>query len=598
MTALQPPPVTQAPTRRQKSQRTVGRQLRPLLLLFLLTGLLLGALGSRLAYLQLVEGDRNRELADTNRIRLLPKLPVRGLILDRKGRILVDSRLSHSLFVWPLAQNSDRYPYTVRKLAEILDVPAAELRAKIAEADPNSPTLIRVARNLTPDQLTAIEEYSSDLVGIEIDAEPLRSYPHGTLAAHVLGYTGEITGEELEEMRDDGYRLGDVIGRMGVERGLESHLRGEWGGQQVEVDGSGRIVRILGEKPARAGADVQLTLDLDVQRAAEAALGDRRGAIVALDPNTGGILAMVSRPTFDPNIFSTRITEETWRKLQAKGNPFVNRAVRGFPPGSTFKVATAIAGMETGKYPPGTILNTYGVINLGGMMMPAWNGAGFGPLGYEGALQWSSNTFFGQVGVGVGGEALIDWSRRLGFGSPTGVELSEEAGGLIADDAWKRERFDGWGWATGDTANMSIGQGFTLATPLQVAVMFAVPANGGDLVMAHFLLDDRPPEAWRTSLDLAPETVATVHRGLRQVVAAGTGKALNVPSLPPAAGKSGTAEAPPGENHAWFGGYAPADDPEIVVVAFAEHSGGGGGSVAAPMVRQVLEGYFGTAPAE
>ncbi|ERN42197.1 penicillin-binding protein 2 [Rubidibacter lacunae KORDI 51-2] len=599
MTALQQPsPVKPANTRRKQkqSQRTVGRQLRPVLLLFAVTGLLLGGLGSRLAYLQLAKGDRNRQLAENNRIRILPKLPVRGLLLDRKGRIIADSRLSHSLFIWPLAQTSERWPETVQLLAEILEIPTEEIQTKVEQAEPNSPTLVRIARNLTPAQITAIEEYSIDLDGVEIDAEPIRSYPHGTLAAHVVGYTGEITSEELDALRERGYRLGDVIGRMGVERGFESQLRGEWGGQQVEVDGSGRIVRILGEKQARAGLNISLTLDLDVQRAAEAALDDRRGAIVAIDPHSGGILAMVSHPTFDPNIFSTRITHETWEALQSQGNPFINRAVRGYPPGSTFKVVTAIAGMESGKYPPGTILNTYGVINLGGMLMPAWNGAGFGPLGYEGALQWSSNTFFGQVAVGVGGVTLIDWSRRLGFGVSTGVELAEESSGLIADDEWKRERFNDWGWTIGDTANMSIGQGFTLTTPLQVAVLFAIPANGGYLVRAHFLKDERPADAWRKSLDLNSANVATVQRGLRQVVTAGTGQALAVPHLPPTAGKSGTAEAPPGETHAWFGAYAPYDKPEIVVVAFAEHSGGGGGSVAAPMVREVLETYFDVKP--
>jgi penicillin-binding protein 2 len=302
---------------------------------------------------------------------------------------------------------------------------------------------------------------------------------------------------------------------------------------------------------------------------------------------------MVSYPRYDPNVFSGQITAETWRQLQGKGNPFVNRAMRGFPPASTFKVVTATAGMESGKYPPNTVLGTFAYLNVGGTLFGEWNRAGFGPMGYVRAMAWSSNTFHGQIGRGVGGPTLIKYARLYGFGEKTGIELSkEETPGLIADDAWKRQMYD-WEWTDGDTVNMSIGQGFTQATPLQLAVMFAVPANGGYKVTPHLLKDSGGDvDKWRTDLHFKPTTVKTLRAGLREVVSSGTGRALNVPHLPPAAGKSGTAEAPPGKSHAWFGAFAPFDKPEIVVVAFAEHSGGGGGSVAAPMVRQVMEAYF------
>lgn len=576
---------------RQRKSRTVGRQFRPAVLLLVITALLLGGMGSRLGYLQLVQGERNRQLAENNRIRLLPKPPVRGNILDRNGKILADSRLSYSVFIWPLAKAEPNWDDTVKRLAEILELSAAAINRRVEQVPENSPSLVRIARGLTPEQVTAIEEYSYELTGVELDIEPVRDYPNGEVAAHILGYTGEITAEELAQDETGDYRLGDTIGRMGAEAAFEKQLRGEWGGQQVEVNGAGRILRILGEKTAKSGENVTLTLDLDLQKTAEAALGDRIGAIVALDPNTGGVLAMASRPTFNPNIFSSRITPETWQKLQAKDNPFVNRALRGFPPASTFKIVTATAGMESGKYPPNTVLNTYAYLNVAGVRFGEWNRAGFGPMGYVQALAWSSNTFFGQIGRGVGGEVLIDWARRYGFGTETTLELPAETSGLIADAAWKQERFD-WGWSAGDTVNMSIGQGFTLATPLQVAVMFAVPANGGYRVNPHLLKTEGNNEQWRVSMNLKSSTVNTLRQGLRAVVAGGTGTAVRVPSLPPAAGKSGTAEAPPGKAHAWFGAYAPYDNPEIVVVAFAEHSGGGGGSVAAPMVRQVLETYF------
>ncbi len=571
--------------------RTVGRQYQPVFMMLLISLFLFGGIGYRLAYLQLVEGESYRERAENNRIRIIPKQPVRGNMFDRKGRILATTRLSHSLYLWPRAQKQANWSETLSRLSQLLNIPQEEIQQRVEQAGYHSSTLIRIARSLTPAQITAIEEYISELKDVEIDVETVRHYPHGDLAAHILGYTGELNPQELKKRKSEGYRMGDIVGKMGAEASFEQQLRGEWGGLMLEVDGAGRAMKLLGQKKAKAGRDVALTLDLEVQKAAEAALNNRKGAIVALDPNNGAVLAMVSYPTFDPNVFSSRITPEIWKKLQGKGNPFVNRAMRGFPPASTFKIVTQTAGMESGKYPPNTVLGTYAAINVGGTLFREWNGAGFGSMGYVRALAWSSNTFHGQIGRGVGGPTLIEWARRYGLGQKTGIDLGEESPGLIADDAWKQERFN-WGWTDGDTVNMSIGQGFTLATPLQMAVVFAVPANGGYKVKPHLLKDDGEAKQERESLNLKPGTVSKLRQGLRAVVASGTGRALSVSELPPAGGKSGTAEAPPGEDHAWFGAFAPFDKPEIVVVAFAEHSGGGGGSVAAPMVRQVMEAYF------
>ena len=586
-----------SPVGRQITPRTVGRNYQSLFVMLIVSIFLVGAMGSRLAYLQLVQGERNRQLAENNRIRLVPKQPVRGNIFDRKGKVLASSRLSHAVFLWPIAIKEAEWPKTRQLLSKLLDLPQDEIQKRVQKAGSNSLSLIRIERGISPAQITALAEYSSQLKGVEVDIEAVRDYPNGDLAAHILGYTGEMNDEELEKRKAEGYRLGDIVGQMGIEESYEQLLRGEWGGQQVEVDGAGQVLRILGEKDAKSGKDVQTTLDLTVQKAAEAALGNRKGAIVALDPNTGAVLAMVSRPTFDPNIFSTRVTADTWKQLQAKGTPFVNRALRGFPPASTFKVVTQTAGMESGKYSPDTVLQTFAALNVGGTSFGEWNHAGFGAIGYVRAMAMSSNTFHGQIGRGVGGPTLIKWSRNYGFGQKTGIELEDEATGLVADDAWKRKQFD-WEWTVGDTVNMSIGQGFTQATPLQVAVMFAAPANGGYRVKPHFFKNDEQAKNSRVSLNLKPTTLQTLRKGLRSVVAEGTGAALRVPHLPPTAGKSGTAEAPPGQAHAWFGGFAPFDKPEIVVVAFAEHSGGGGGKVAAPMVREVLEAYFNKKPPE
>ncbi|MBE9177856.1 penicillin-binding protein 2 [Oculatella sp. LEGE 06141] len=598
MALTQHSPIAQSHNARGNA-RTVGRRYQSLVVMLMITIALLGGIGSRLAYLQLVEGDRNRQLADNNRIRLIPRQPERGKILDRKGRILAGSRLSYAVFLWPIANQPHEWAQLLPQLSELLNIPAEEISSRLEQAGYTSPLLVRIARGISPAQVTALAEFSHELKGVQVEAEAVRNYPYGDLGAHVLGYTGEMSDEDLERRKDQGYRLGDVVGQMGVEASFERQLRGEWGGQQVEVDGAGRVLRILGEKTARAGNDVQLTIDLDVQRAAEQALGSRKGAIVAIDPRNGAVLAMVSRPAFDPNLFSTYITDAQWQQLQGLEFPFVNRALQGYPPASTFKIVTTTAAIESGRFSPSTVLPTYPYVTAGGIQFWDWNRAGFGPLSFTGAMAWSSDTFFYQTAMRMGESPLIQWTRKYGFGQKTGIELStEEASGLVPDEAWKLKELSE-PWYQGDTINMSIGQGYLQSSPLQVAIMFAVAANGGDRVKPHLLRDNEPAESWRQSIGISPSTLRILQQGLRQVITTGTGTALNVPNLPPIAGKSGTAEDPPRESHTWFGAYAPADTPEIVVVAFGENSGGGGGSVAAPMVRQVLDAYFnGTQPTQ
>ena len=576
-----------------EDKRTVGRQFQAIVVLLGISAILFGGIGSRLAYLQIEQVQENQRKADENRTRVVPKPPVRGNIFDRQGKVLATTRLSHSAYIWPRAQQQENWLEIRQLLSEILATPVADIQQRMDEAGINYPSLIPLARNLTPAQVTAIEEYRDRLKWVETDIAKVRHYPQGEIAAHIMGYTGELNRQELERKKSQGYRLGDVMGKMGVEKSYEHLLRGKWGGLNLEVDGAGNIKRVLGENPPQSGQDIILTLDLELQKVAEKALGTQKGAIVALDPNNGGVLAMASYPRFDPNIFSGNVTPQMWRDLQAKGNPFLNMALRSFPPASTFKVVTATAGMESGKYSPNTVLGTFPYLSVGGTRFGEWNKAGFGRMGFVGAMAWSSNTFFGQVGMGAGGEKLIDWARKYGFGEPTGIELEGETRGLIADDAWKRKNFRNWGWTVGDTVNMSIGQGFTLASPLQVAVMFSAIANDGYKIKPHLLQDaNQSQEKQGVSLGMKTSTISTLKKGLRAVVNGGTGGRLNVPELPPSAGKSGTAEAPPGDSHAWFGGYAPYEKPEIVVVAFAEHSGGGGGSVAAPMVKQVMEQFF------
>ena len=582
----------------KKGGRTVGRHYQSVIIMLLLSLVMIGGIGSRLAYLQLIQGERNRELAEDNRILLLPRRPARGTIFDRNGEILVGSRLSHSVSIWPIAlpKGEEEKAQVIERLAQILDVPVEEINERLAQSSYNLNKSVPISRGVSSAQTTALAEYDQELPGVRVEAEAVRNYPRGDLASHVLGYTGELNAEELEARKEQegDYRLGDVIGKMGLEMALEPTLRGVWGGQQVEVDSSGNVLSVIGEKPSKSGQDVQITLDLELQKAAEKAIGDKIGAIVAIDPRDGAVRAMVSRPTFDPNIFSTRITQAQWEQITKNGYPLVNRAMRAYAPASTFKVITTTAGIESGKFAPNTVLPTYAFLNIGGIQFWDWNNAGFGPLNFQGAMAWSSDTFFYQIGRSVGEKSLQKWMRAYGLGELTGIELGfEEDEGLVPTEEWKRRVLDE-PWYLGDTINASIGQGNVLATPLQIAVMFAAVANGGYRVTPHFVMNSE--NAPKTAVGLQDSTVQVLKEGLRQVVSNGTGGAVNDPKLPPIAGKSGTAEAPPGENHTWFGAYGPYEDPEIVVVAFGEHSGGGGGSVAAPMVKQVLDQYFGVEP--
>ncbi|MBK1989600.1 penicillin-binding protein 2 [Sphaerospermopsis aphanizomenoides BCCUSP55] len=579
----------------QKNTRTVGRNSQSIFLI-LFTLLMTSGIGARLAYLQIIEGPKLRQRAEANRIRMIPKQPERGNIFDRNGKLLATTRYPRSVYLWPMAHTKPSWSVVGPRLSQILDIPQEDMETKLEQAGANSASLIRIARNVTEEQITALKEYENELPDVEINTEAVRYYPQGRELAHILGYTRELTAEQLKKRQSEGYRLGDVIGQMGVEKAYEKTLRGEWGGQQVEVDGAGRPLRVLGEKQAKAGNDLHLTIDVEMQKVAEKALGNRNGAIVALNPNNGEVLAMVSHPTFDPNIFSKqKLSQKDWESVQGEEHPLVNRALSAFPPASTFKIVTTTAGIESGRFSPNTVLQTYGSLTIGGTRFGEWNHAGFGPLGFVGAMQWSSDTFFYQIGKGVGGPKLIEWTRKYGFGEKTGFEFStEEAKGLVPDDNWKQKAWK-MPWTVGDTINMSIGQGALQTTPLQVAVMFAVPANGGYRVKPHLLKDNGDAKKWRESLNMKPETLKILREGLRKVVSEGTGKALNKPTIPPTSGKSGTAEAWKGrskQNHAWFGAFAPADKPEVVIVAFAEHSGGGGGSVAAPMILDIMEEYF------
>ena len=575
-------------------------QQQPAVLLALVV-LFASAMVLRLGWLQLLHGQENRARADENRIRLLARNPVRGRILDRHGQVLVSSRLTYSLYLQPKLVTERDWPALRARLSQLMGVPEAQLEQKRRGGPGSQQYRIELASDLTPQQVLRFREQTSGLKGAQVDLDVLRSYPHGSLGAHALGYTQPITEQEYKSLAKKGYQIRDRIGRIGLEAAFESQLRGAWGGQMVEVNAMGEIQRILGDRPSKAGKDLRTTLDLDLQRAAEQVLKDKPGgAIVALDPANGAILALASRPTFDPNFFSKSVTtqKEYYALFNSPVKPLLSRAMSAYDPGSTWKAVTAMAGMESGKFPPNTKLVTRGCITYGGHCFPDHNGAGFGTIGYEDALRFSSNTFFYQVGVGVGSIALHNAALSLGFTKPTGIEIGyEESPGLVGNERWAAQG-RGWAkpgsspWIPEDMASMSIGQSVVQITPLQLARAYAVFANGGYLITPHLVdqgLDWTDPPR-RTKVDIKPATLATIARGLRKVVSDGTGHALNVPSVPPAAGKTGTAEdSTGGPDHAWFACFAPYPKGQIVVVAFAQNTPGGGSVHALPMARKVLE---------
>lgn len=584
---------------RSAQQRQTGLRQQPLVLLLLVL-LFCSAMVSRLVWMQLLEGSRFRELADENRIRLVPRSPIRGRLLDRKGRVLATSKLTYSLYLEPRLVSDDDWPDLRDRLARLLNLKPDLLdqrRQKGLDRDGYRTTL---ALDLKPEQVLRFREQALGLQGAQVDVDILRSYPNGTLAAHALGYTQPITENEFEILAGKGYKIRDRIGRTGVEAAYERHLRGKWGGQMLEVNAMGEVQRNLGDRPSQAGKDLVLTLDLDLQRVAEQALADKPGgAVVALEAATGAVLALASRPSFDPNFFSKLITtqKEYDALFSNPKKPLLSRAMNPYDPGSTWKPVTAMAGMESGKFPPDTKLHTKACITYGGHCFPDHNGKGFGTIGYADALRHSSNTFFYQVGVGVGSLALKQAADQLGFQQKTGIEIGwEESVGLVGDEPWA-DRGRGWAepgtvpWIPEDMASASIGQSVVQITPLQLARAYAVFANGGWLVTPHLAAGDidwMSPEH-RTKVPMKPSTLQMIGEGLRKVVEAGTGAGLNGPGIPAAAGKTGTAEdSTGGPDHAWFGCYAPYPDGKIVVVAFAQNTPGGGSVHALPMAKKVL----------
>ncbi len=558
---------------------------------------LLAILALRLWQVQIVQGDYFLRLSQENGLRVTSIAAPRGLIVDRRGRPIVANRPAFTVAVLPMEMRHPREE--VPLLARLLALDPQDVTRRLAASRDRPFEPVRLRRDVPKEVVAAVEESRMDLPGVLVEIEPVRQYIYRDLAAHLLGYLGEISDAELRSLRAQGYGPGELIGKDGIERAYDRYLRGRNGQIQVEVDAQGRPFRTLGTVPAVPGDTVVLGLDLDVQRAAEAALGDRAGAVVAMDPANGAIVAMVSHPAFDPDLFSAGITRAAWSSLlRDPRQPLIDRAIQGgYPTGSVFKIVTASAALDLGLVNPDTRFYCPGFYNLGGHIFH--DHEAHGHLNFLDAIAQSCNVVFWTVSRPVGPEHLAAYARMFGLGQRTGIDLPQESRGVVPDPGWKRRVYR-QPWYAGDTLNTAVGQGYVLATPLQVARMLAAVANGGELVTPHVVTEVRSPEGQVVARIAPPsagrvrvsaQTMAVLQAGLAAVVTRGTASSIQIPGLA-VAGKTGTAENPHGKPHAWFAGYAPADAPRLVVVAIVENAGFGA-EFAAPIVRRVVEAAFG-----
>ena len=557
----------------------------------------------RLFFLQVINNETYKKMSDQNRIRLIATEPIRGKILDKNGNVLVRSKLNYSLIIKPQFVSESIWQKYKYSIANLLSLDVEKLDLKYKNALKNKKYSINLVNNLSVDQIIKFKENQENFFGIEILRKVKRDYPYKTLGAHALGYTSAITNSEFKILSKKGYRLNDLIGRTGVEAAYEKYLRGEWGGEMIEVNSNDIVQKSLGVKPSKKGEDVTLTIDLSLQKISEEVLKDKKGgAVVVIDPRDGAIRAIASKPTFDLNFFTKDFKpEKEYNDLfYSKSKPLFSRALNAYDPGSVWKIVTALAGMESGKFPPSTQLQTFPCIVYGSQCFREHNDEGFGTIGYEDALRVSSNTFFYQIGDGVGVDEINRIAKILGFNKLSGIEIGDqEDQGLIASSEWAKKG-RGWGkpgetpWLPEDIASMSIGQFVVQTTPIQIARAYAVIANGGYLVTPHLskLGKDNLRYKRPMKVDIDPQHLQVIKNGLSKVVQSGTGVSINYGSnnFPPISGKTGTAEdALGGPDHAWFVCFAPSENSELLIVAFAENTPGGGSVHALPMAKKILE---------
>jgi penicillin-binding protein 2 len=578
-----------------------------------------GILFVRVWSLQIIHGSQYRTESENNRIDLRDIMPSRGLVFDRNGRLLVDNRPSFILGVIP--ENITNLDSLLSDLSRLVNIDCSAAKEKITRALARDPfRCVHLKRDLSRDELARVETHMVTMPGVTIEVKPQRHCIYGTLAAHLIGYLGEIDKEQLGKREYAGNKLGDFVGKYGIEKKWHKYLDGTRGGQQVEVDASGRILRVLYQKEAEPGADVYLTIDKDLQVVAEQSLKNQAGAIVAMRPTSGEILAAASSPTFNPNDFAKGMDKGVWQELISHRNfPLQNRVLSGqYPPGSLFKIVVALAGLEEGIIDPNEELFCGGSYTFQGREYRDWKEGGHGHVDLRRALVESCDVYFYRMGQRLGIDLIAKYAKHLGLGHTTGIQLGDEKQGLIPNRAWKLRRWH-VPWQDGETLSVAVGQSFTLITPIQIARFASALFNGGILYKPQAtlwigrngkkdLFEFRPEGAG--TWDLAEKNMEFVKKGLYGVVNEphGTGWRARLQGIP-VAGKTGTSQVislpedrETGQekdipykfrDHAWFLAIAPFEDPQIAVAVVVEH-GGKGGAVAAPIARALLQEYFKT----
>ena len=576
---------------------------RRLRVLGILMVLVIAVLIGRAGYLQIYEGEYYAGLADGNRIRIIPAVAPRGTFYDRNGQLLVTNRPGFTVSLLPLT--SPIKDDVIERLSALVHVPVEDIKAKIAGHSGFDP--IRIKADVTPDIVSIIEEQKELYPGVMIENTPIRDYVLKQEGAHTFGYVSEINDEELKEKKADGYKSGDIIGKFGLEKIYDKYVRGEDGGDQVEVDVSGKPVKRLGRKVPVPGDDLVLTIDKDLQTAAEKAVDDRLAAIhasaaaaVVMNPQTGEVLAMVSRPAFDPNLFAHGISSKDWAKLN--NNPFHpmdNKTISGeYPPGSTFKIVTGTAALTEGKVAPEEKIFDSGHH----WIIPKGNAEGeaLGWINFQEALAHSDNVYFYEMGNRLGIDLLEKYARMFGLGQRTGIDLPYEAKGLVANREYKKKNFEDGDWYLSETFDAAIGQGFNLVTPLQAAMVMGEIAADGKRYKPHLVsriqtqdgdvIKEFQPELL-SDLQVPANVIRLVQEGLHDVTKFGTAASTFRGFPVDIAGKTGTAENSQGRDHGWFVAYGPFDNPNIVVAVIVEQ-GGFGSQSAVPIGREILEAAF------
>jgi len=567
------------------------------------------ALVARFWYLQIARGEHFRQLSENNRIRVLDVPPSRGIIFDRNGVMLVTSRPAFNLYVIP--DDVQDWKVLKNRLSRMLEMEPDQLEQRYTDSRSGPLKPIPLKLDLSRDELGLLETYKYLLPGIYIEVSPQRNYPLGVVAPHTIGYLSEITQKQLKSGQYPQQRLGDMIGQWGLELQWQADLGGIKGGRYLEVDALGQEIRPLFTRDSATGNNVITTLDWKLQQAAQEALKSRAGAVVALKPATGEVLALASAPPFDPTTFSRRLSAREWQALQNDPQkPLQNRFLQGqYPPGSTYKIVTALAALEEKVISPETTFFCNGALPFGNRVFHCWRKGGHGQVNLHKAIVQSCDVYFYQVGQRLGVDRLAHYAQLLGLGRATGISLAHEKKGLIPTSAWKLERFK-TPWQPGETLSIAIGQGYDLVTPIQMAVLTAAVANGGTIYrpllvkrlvspQGTVIKEFQPVVASKAAWN--PEALRLVRQGLSGVVnePGGTGGACRLPGIQ-AAGKTGTAQVITlgkkvagvnSRDHAWFVAYAPVENPEIAVAVVVEH-GGHGGEAAAPIARKLFEAHF------